>query len=325
VAAFSILAFMPMSVYDLCYAITLIGETLLLMVTRMVDRLKKADDLQGIEPSIFDKPKVGYVWYFVVMYIFGILFNSKMLCDVAFFAAIAYMLAAYVYEYLLGTKDYLYINNRTRGIPRKRLYGISTAMVLLFLMLAFICILPSVFLSGYRRYTDVRHWFDDAPPVEYEYEGDGGFNPTVQQENPIMAFDPEGGEINEPSKLVNTVFWVIGAACFIGIIYGIIQTIRQIFKDFRNTLDENGDIIEEIKDDEAPYSEDELHIRGSHIDSEAMRIRRRYKKTIKKHRRDLPKPYESPNEIEENAGLGGDEEMKVLHGQYENARYGRWS
>jgi hypothetical protein len=54
-----------------------------------------------------------------------------------------------------------------------------------------------------------------------------------------------------------------------------------------------------------------------------MRIRRRYKKTIKKHRKDLPALYESPNEIEEKAGLINNDEMKDLHSQYENARYGR--
>jgi hypothetical protein len=132
----------------------------------------------------------------------------------------------------------------------------------------------------------------------------------------------EDGEVNEPSKLANAIFWAVGALCFIGLIYGFIQIIRQIFKDFRNTLDENGDIIEEIKDDEISYKEDELYIKGNHIDTEAMKIRRRYKKAIKRHRKDIPAPYESPNEIEENAGLINNEEMQLLHGQYENARYG---
>ncbi len=36
-----------------------------------------------------------------------------------------------------------------------------------------------------------------------------------------------------------------------------------------------------------------------------------------------PAPHESPAEIEENAGLGNDDQMQHLHRQYEEVRYGR--
>jgi hypothetical protein len=316
--------FCPLSIYDVCYLTVIVGETILLIITRLIDRLKKVDDfLSAKEPSIFDRPKVIYAWYFILMYIVGILFNSKMLCDISFWVTIIYMLAAFVFEYLAGTKKYLYLNNRTKGIPRKRLYGISTAMVLIFLLICLMGSLPSMFMSGYRRYTDVRHWFEDMPPVVVEYEGGGDFEPSADMDSQLSILLEQDGEPAKPSKLLNAIFWILGAICFIVIIYGLVQFIRQIFKDFRNTLDENGDIIEEIKDDEAGYKESELYLKGKHLDSEAMRVRRRYKKTIKKHRKDLPAPYESPDEIEMNAGLAGSEDMKQLHGEYENARYGK--
>jgi hypothetical protein len=161
------------------------------------------------------------------------------------------------------------------------------------------------------------------PPVVVEYEGGGDFEPSADMDSQLSILLEQDGEPAKPSKLLNAIFWILGAICFIVIIYGLVQFIRQIFKDFRNTLDENGDIIEEIKDDEAGYKESELYLKGKHLDSEAMRVRRRYKKTIKKHRKDLPAPYESPDEIEMNAGLAGSEDMKQLHGEYENARYGK--
>jgi hypothetical protein len=315
--------FRPLSVYNICYAVVLVGETILLTITRLVDRLKRVDDfLSAKEPSIFDRPKVVYAWYFVMMYIVGILFNSKMLCDIAFWVTIIYMVMAFVYEYLISTKNYLYLNNRTKGIPRKRLYWISTAMVLIFLLICLIGGLPSMFMSKYRRYTDVRHWFDDVTPVEVEYADNGEFTAQTHMDNSMLEL-LDDGEPAEPSKVLDAIFWIMGAICLIVFIYGIIQVVRQIFKDFRNTLDENGDIIEEIKDDEASYKEEGLYIKGKHLDTEAMRIRRKYKKTIKKHRKDLPAPYESPNEIEKNAGLDKSEDMKKLHGEYENARYGK--
>jgi hypothetical protein len=324
VFAVAYVPFRPLSVYDLCYLVILVGETVLLTITRLVDRLKKVDDfLSAKEPSIFDRPKLNYAWYFVTMYIVGILFNSKMLCDISFGVTIIYLLTAFIYEYLASTKDYLYLNNRTKGIPRKRLYGISTAMVLIFLLICLIGGLPSMFMSNYRSYTDVRHWFDDVPIVVDEYESGGNFESSADIDSQLSILLEQDGEPAKPSKLLNAIFWILGAVCVIVFIYGLVQVIKQIFKDFRNTLDENGDIIEEIKDDESQYTEDELYIKRKHIDSEAMRIRRKYKKVIKKHRKELPAPYESPDEIEEKAGLLGSEDMKQLHGEYENARYNK--
>jgi hypothetical protein len=246
-----------------------------------------------------------------------------MLCDIAFWVTIIYMVTAFIYEYLAGTKKYLYLNNRVKGVPKKRLYGISTAMVLVFMLVCLMGALPSMFMSGYRRYTDVRHWFDDVPPVEVEVEDGGNFEASVDMGSQLELLMEQGGEPEKPSWILNALFWIIGAICVAVVIYGIIQVIKQIFKDFRNTLDENGDIIEEIKDDESGSKEDELYIKGKHLDSEAMRIRRRYKKTIKKHRKEIPAPYEAPDEIERNAGLADSDEMKQLHGEYENVRYGR--
>ncbi len=59
--------------------------------------------------------------------------------------------------------------------------------------------------------------------------------------------------------------------------------------------------------------------------SAAERIKRRYRKTIRKHRKDRPAPYESPTEIEAGAGLKDDEQMRQLHKAYEEVRYGKMS
>ncbi len=95
-----------------------------------------------------------------------------------------------------------------------------------------------------------------------------------------------------------------------------------MFQDFRNSRDENGDIIEEIKDKEKSDREEMLERGRRHTDSAAEKIKRRYRKMIRKHRKDRPAPFESPAEIEERAGLRDDEEMQVLHRAYEGVRYG---
>ena len=95
-----------------------------------------------------------------------------------------------------------------------------------------------------------------------------------------------------------------------------------MFQDFRNSRDENGDIIEEIQDKGRSDMEEILEKRHRRTDSAAEKIKRRYRKMIRTHRKDSPAPYESPAEIEEGAGLQDDEEMRELHRAYEEVRYG---
>ena len=44
-------------------------------------------------------------------------------------------------------------------------------------------------------------------------------------------------------------------------------------------------------------------------------------KQIRKRRKDLPKPYETPSEIESATDLYGTEAGNALHVRYESARY----
>ena len=58
-------------------------------------------------------------------------------------------------------------------------------------------------------------------------------------------------------------------------------------------------------------------------DIETKSVRRRYRKMIRKHRKQKPEVYESPAEIEAKAGLSDNKEMQKLHIEYEAVRYGR--
>ncbi|MBO5144812.1 MAG: hypothetical protein J6C19_04665 [Lachnospiraceae bacterium] len=316
--------------YQLCYCVGMLAETLMLAVKRFRDRLREvqyqkgSDPFAGQETSFLNHPTPSLVWYFAAVYVFGIGFDSKELCDMAFFSAIVYLLISLVYTHCGTTQAYLKQNRRTQGIPKKRLYGISSMMLLMFLLLLFVGMLPAVFMSEYRQYTDVRDWFGDVGPVSYQYQSDGEFLGSAAGGADMLELFNDGEPTPEPSVFINTVFWVIGIACLLAFFYGIFQIVRQVLLDFRNNLDENGDVIEEIKDEESSFKEELVglkRLRG--MESEAEKIRRRYRRTIRRHRKDIPKPYETPLEIEDGAGLKGDEEMKLLHTKYEEVRYGK--
>lgn len=310
------------------YPIVITAESLFVALLRFQERLRlarqeKEDDLYtALAVSALNQPSFGFLWYFAVMYVFGIAFNSKTLCDIAFWNAVSYFFIALAYAYVTAANHYLALNKRTKSIPRKRLYAVGAAMAGLFAMLVLLAMLPSFFLAGQRRYTDIRTWSDNMEFAEYQpmeapqTGGDG-----YAGDDWIRMLN-DGEEPPEPSKFW-TYLWRLAAVAGMALmVFWAVKLLRQVFLEFRASYDENGDKIEEL-DDEPLQKEERLGLRrGRKAASEAARIRRTYKKTIRKHRKELPAPYESPAELEKNAGLSEDEDMKLLHVKYESVRYG---
>ena len=316
--------------YTIYYCVGMSAETVFITVKRFMDRVKEArlkreEPFAAKEISFLEHPTPVLIWYFVVIYLLGLCLKAKILCDIAFFNAIVYTFLALVYEYFDTTKKYLEMNKRTQGISRRRLYGIGFSMFLAFAVLLFVCMLPAVFMAVQIQYPDIRSWFGDVKFAPYEYEMDIGFMPEAPVGADMMALLSEGQPAQEPSKLANVILWVIGTVCILVFLYGVFMAIKQVLMDFRSNCDENGDIVEEIQDDDTTMQkEDILNRKGHHsFESEAERIRRRYRKMIQKHRKERPAPYESPAEIEEYAGLKEDGQMQQLHKEYEEVRYGK--
>ncbi len=316
--------------YEICYCVVILAETVFATIKRFADRVKAAkwkreEPLAARTVSFLNCPTLSLVGYFVVFYLLGLCLNAKLLCDIAFYSAIAYTFLALIYEYISTTKTYLERNRRTKGISKRRLYGVSFAMLLVFASLLLIGMMPAVFLAGQRQYTDIREWFNGVKLVPYEYEREAEFQqPAAGGEDWIALLD-DGQPPREPSQVVIVVFRVIGIVCVLSFLYGVIQMTRQVLRDFRNSRDENGDRIEELSDEQMLRPSEEFFNRKGFrgAKSRAERIRRRYRKTIRKHRKERPAPYESPAEIEAYAGLTNDEQMQQLHREYEEVRYGK--
>lgn len=314
--------------YQMCYSIGILVETIVVAVMRFCDRIKAArrvreDPLAPEDPGFLNVPALSHIWFFVVLYLIGICLTAKALCDITFFSTIVYMFLALVYEYAGAAENYLNLNKRTKGISRRRIYGIGFSMLCVFGMLLFLGILPAIFLAGQRQYTDIRGWFKDLGPIPLEYDPIMDFQAPISGGADMMELLDLDGP-SEPSKLAIAMSYVLGFVCMTVFTYGIFLVIRQVFRDFRDSHDENGDLIEELEPEKTIGKEEFFQKMGWRgVESEAQRVRRKYRKTIRKHRKDRPAPYESPAEIEALAGLEQDEQMQKLHVQYETVRYGK--
>lgn len=314
--------------YVVCYCIGMTAETFAISLKRLRGRLKESAHRKASEPfapkeeEFLDTPLLPLVWYFVVIYLFGIFLNAKPLCDMAFYSAAVYLFLALFCTYFRATDAYLEMNKRTKGIPKRRLYGVSFSMLMLFCAFLLVSILPSALLADQRSYTDIRHWFDDVDFVSYEYESSSGFEGVASGGMGMLELITDGEPAPEPSKLMNGIFWIIGSVCILGLVYSILQFIRQLFRDFRDSHDENGDRIEALEEQDKAGTVI-VTVRARSAESDAEKIRRRYRKTIRRHRKEMPAPHEAPAEIEEQAGLRDDEQMQQLHRDYEKVRYGK--
>lgn len=310
------------------YMAVLSGETVYVIVIRISDRVRKkreAYTLEGTNPTwqpTFDSlstPNFSTLIYFVSVYLIAVNLNNSAVCNAALFSAIVYTLITFLYHHICETEKYIALNKTACNIPSKRIYGIGNGMMAIFLLLFVIMILPALFTISNRHYRDLR---DTTIPINIDYA-------QIMEEYEMQNADPDTmemlmeqlGETKPLPEWVNTLFNMIAAAVFLFLVGSLIKFIYNTFRTFRGINDENGDVVEELQE-----IDEGVKIRKAHVSSrklpERERIRREYRRFIRKYRKERPARYESPTEIERNAGIAENEETKELHRQYELARYG---
>ena len=309
-----------MRVCDTIFA--MIG-TLLVVCLRFRDRMnddrqqKEEDPYWQPKESFLNRPGFAALWYFAVIYALGLGFTSPKVCNEVFFSSILYVFLIFVYQFIQGTERYFELNKRVSKLPKKRIYGISAGVLGIFLIGLLLCMLPSILMASYRPYTDIRNWFAHEETVA-DWTLDYG---NVTTDNGSGNMDWLLGEQEEAPQMpawVDSIFQGIAGLVLVCIVIAIFKHIREIFYNFRKNYDENGDRIEELNDlDESEYFIPSVSEQPS--DKEEAQIRRRYKKEIRKRRKEMPGRYESPTELEHNAGL---QDME-LHALYEAARYAK--
>lgn len=310
------------------YLVILILETLFLMISRMSERLHRENDKDSPplpdptwRPSLdsLKTPSFAVLIYFFAAYVLAVNLNNPAVCNAALFSAAVYTVITVLHQYISETEDYLSLNKRTCNIPSKRIYGIGTGMLAIFLLLFIIVILPALFTISSRFYRDIRKsaalinidYTEPARENEQEYE---------IQEPMMEMLIAQDGEPEPPPAWLITLLNVLEVAVFTFLAALILKAVYDTFRTFRETADENGDIVEELEDTSEGIKIKRIHVSRRKL-SERERIRKEYRKFIRRYRKERPARHESPTEIERNAGIAEDEECKEIHKHYELARY----
>ncbi|MBQ7944745.1 MAG: hypothetical protein IJ326_11870 [Lachnospiraceae bacterium] len=308
------------------YVVFIVLESFVVMVSRFMERLNtvtthRDGDMDFVPRTGFlDKPRMPLMAAFAAAYLIGVFFYFPPLADGAFYSACVYFIICILHIFMISTERYFLLNKRVSGVPKKRLYGITSSVLAIFVLAISVVIIVSILLSDARQYTDIREWRSDRPLLTIDYESEA--NLQVGDDGiKYMEMLAGGQEIKTLPRWVSDVFMAILSMLLIVVVVQVIKAVKKVFDDFRDAFDENGDEVEDLT--ELDEKIESLKPKKEEKHTEGYSIRKRYRQMIRKHRKDRPMPYETPTEIEENAGLLSDEEMKKLHILYEEVRYGK--
>ncbi len=309
------------------YMTFLIIETGAVILGRAVGRLRqKRDDLQKTDPSWRPAPDTLRTPSLFVLLLFGAVYalalnlDNPAVCNAALFSAMLYTPAALVHKYICETETYLALNKRTCNLPSRRIYGIGAGMLAIFLLLFLLTALAALTTVSGRTYRDIRN---ALTPIEFDYpQLSGELRPESPGEDPAQALIEQFGEPKPTPEWLITLSQILEIAILAAVAIALLRVIFRTFRAFREAADENGDLVEELQETERAARIPKTPA-GQRRLSERERIRKEYRKMIRRHRKDRPARHESPTEIERNAGIAENADMQALHDRYELARYGQ--
>ncbi len=310
------------------FQVALLIETAIVMLCYVQIRLREnaryrariENDISFTEREyVLEKPFWPLMIYFVILYILSRNYDCKAGCDASVACFIAYAAVTCLYRHLENTEAYAERLSYIRRFPYKRVRRIGAAFTLTFLIITGIaCTVPAVLTQGLRSYRDLRaisaehasaddpYWQED--PLELRYM------------NEELWPDLVGIRLIRIPPWLDAVVKGIAYVATVAVLILFLKAFWHFLADFRAVPEENGDISEDLAMEKTKRGM-RREKRYEDLPSDAMRVRRRYKKEIRRRRKDLPKPQETPHEIESATDLIGTPEGEALHTAYEEARY----
>lgn len=306
--------------------VILVAEAIIVMIGRFLGRADLSDveidaDEQilrkPVSKSLLNEPSPNLISYFGIIYLIGIILKNSSLCNEALFSGMIYLLLALYFSYEKVTERYLALNRRVANLPGKRIYRISGGVMAMLLIGLMVMMLPAVLSIPVRDARMQRH-----RDVEYTSE-------AIREDPWVQSDLTEGAEamwsrLGAPEDGLPKWLDYVALAVFTGSIilsvWLIYRFIRRAFISFQEGFDENGDQVEELQENSDFVSSMREGFKEPERNND---VRKRYRKMIRKHRKERPGVYETPAEIEAGAGLAGEPEMQELHALYEKVRYGR--
>lgn len=304
-------------------------ESGLVMYTMFQVRMNESRRLRAVRENdlnwksgvfLYEKPVIVHLIWFAVLYIASLLFACPVMSNIAAGSFLVYAVIYGLYRHLDETEGYLKRLSYVVNMPEKRIRTIGTGILLILLaVMAAAGAVSGLSTRRLRHYADVRRWESSYKVPEFE---------IPEPEEPMLGAEYFGDITGEPvvyeewkyAWLTDLIAQILLIAVIGFAIFMMYKNLRRVFDEFRDRDEENGDTAVTLENGDV--SERIFRRRRRSVpDTPAERVRREYRRTIRKARKDIPGAYETPEEIEREAGLFGTEAMRDLHERYEEARY----
>ncbi len=290
-------------------------------------RARRENDTSWTDrPLLAEKPAPFCLIWFAAAYMAGLCNACPPLCDIALGAGTAYLVLVSVYRLLEVGRRYEDETARLENVPRSKIRRLRGGLLVLLVAGILAAAVPAFLTGGARHYHDLRKWEWDVIPLTPEA---GEQSENEQSPEALAELLGENGEYWEPPAWLITLGKWISTAVMIAltaaILRGIWRAVMGTAREFSELPEENGDIAQSL-DREEPESEEagrlRRWLRGQPL-TEREKIRREYRRVIRRYRKERPRAGETPAEIEEGAVFPDGFDGKALHERYEKARYGR--
>ena len=259
---------------------------------------------------------------FALAYVLALFNSCPVYCNLALLGSLLYLVLLLVHRYLSVTCNYLMETKDLTHVPQdkiRRQRFRMAAVLMLFICLAF---LPAVLTAGSRTYRDLRffEFYHTISPEDLRFQTE-----NEPQMNFMTQWQGEFEEIHETPAWVLQLEKVIPVGMAVVIIILLIRLIRSFSRSFRGIPEENGDIARVLHTDETR----KLSSSGGFFRREPLtereKIRKQYRQTIRRYRgrKNLPKPWETPSQIEAGTDFPEGFDIRELHEAYEKARFDR--
>lgn len=172
---------------------------------------------------------------------------------------------------------------------------------------------------------DFLRWFISLLPVS---EGEQIMEPMGGQGESGFGFGEVEGEQSLLMKildmLLEIVGWIVLIAVIAGILYLVIKRVLQLYQQFNERVEENGDLVENLMVSQKGQDK----VRMNRKDRENLflnfspeaRIRKHYKKRVQKENKEEIRSSWTPQQLEQAVSLSKEQKDK-FHRYYEKARY----
>ena len=276
-------------------------------------------------PTFATQPHPAFFLWFTLWYLIGVLIGAREMWHTILLAAALEVLVIFLFDYLTSFEDYILQNQRTANLPYRAMSRVHKRMMGSLFALLILLLLP-ILILGDEPLAYLKEPESAAISIDLESNDDPPAARTGMDYEVISEDDPRAivEEIKPHpwlGKLILGILFLMIAFGAIMAVISIIRSLRRAAHEFE--LDEEDQIID--LDEESDSSSHLRH--GSAEDdsyfSERMKIRRRYRKLIRRSTKGAIDVHATPTELEVNASLSEDASTQELHTQYEKARYDR--